>query len=105
MAKQIKGCATKGCISNTKKIKYKYDDNFCLKCGATLIPVCKKCHVSLPTNYTKDICERCIAEKEDKKDKYFRNVQKTGVGVAGLAGVTVVGKKAFDVVKNVLFKV
>lgn len=102
MGKQVKGCVTKGCISNKKKIKYKYDDNFCLKCGESLVPVCKKCYVPLPANYYKKICERCIAEKEDKKDRNVKNVQKAGAGVAGIAGVAVAGKQLLDVAKKMI---
>lgn len=102
MAKQIKGCISKGCIANNKKTKYKFDDNFCLKCGNPLVPVCKKCFVPLPEGHKKALCDRCIAEKEDKKDKGAKAAGAASAGVAGVAGVAVVGKKVFDIAKNVI---
>ncbi len=104
MARKVKGCITTGCIANKKKIKYKQDDNFCLKCGNPLVEVCKKCYTPLPPNNVQAICDRCIAEKEDKKDKGAKMAGKAGAGVAGAAGLAVVGKKAFDIAKGIIFK-
>ncbi len=102
MARKVKGCTTTGCIANKKKVKYKKDDNFCLKCGNPLVEVCRKCYTPLPPDYSQAVCERCIAEKEDKKDKGVKAAGKAGGVAAGAAGLVVVGKKAIDIVKNLI---
>ena len=88
-------------IKKQKNISGKQDDNFCLK---SLVEVCKKCYTPLPSNHVQAICDRCIAEKEDKKDKGAKMAGKAGAGVAGAEGLAVVGKKAFDIAKGIIFK-
>ncbi len=100
MARKVKGCITAGCVAKEKKIKYKIDDNFCLKCGHELVEVCKKCYKPLPPNSTQAICDRCIAEAEDKKNKRAQKVGAIGGAAAGVAGIASMGKKAFDLVKK-----
>ncbi len=104
MARKVKGCMTTGCVANKKKIKYKNDDNFCLKCGSPLVEVCKKCYTPLPANHAQAICDRCIAEKADKKDKGVKAAEKAGAGAVGVAGLVVAGKKVLDIAKGVILK-
>ena len=87
--KQAKGCINKSCEANKKKIKYKSDDNFCLKCGSSLVPVCKKCHTQLPEDEKNVMCVRCAAEKQDQKDKVVDGAKKAGGAVVAAAGVVV----------------
>ncbi len=83
--KMIKGCLNPNCEHgkrkkkkvaddeiNTLKKTYKYNDNFCSRCGEKLSYVCKVCNKSLSTD-SADICERCKAVKADKKDNRARN--------------------------------
>ena len=99
MARKVKGCMNTSCIANKKRLKYKQDDNYCLKCGISLVEVCKKCYTPLPPDYTEAICDRCIAEKDDKKDK---RAKVGAAGIAGGAGIIVVGKKVFDIAKSLI---
>ena len=98
MGKQVKGCMTTGCVANNNKFKYSIADHNCKKCGNPLVIVCKKCYTPLPENYKKDTCERCLAEKADKKD---RGKKKAGKVVLGLGGLAILGKTTWEIVKAV----
>jgi len=94
---RVKGCLNKNCLTNKKKITYKEGDDYCSKCGEKLSYVCKKCYTQLPDKLEK-YCVRCLAEKEDIKNKRL----KIGGGVLAVGGTILgVGK---TVIKAVIKK-
>lgn len=68
---KIKGCINYSCEAYKKKINYEESDAFCKKCGSPLVYVCKDCHMQLPDD-SGEYCIRCLAKREDKKDKRFK---------------------------------
>ena len=78
-----------------KKIKFKATDEYCSKCGAQLVFVCKKCFSEIQDTgpeHTK--CTHCIeeaqAKKEQKIDKAKDLAKKAGGAVVGVGGAVVV---------------
>lgn len=96
MMANVKGCINAACVAHEKQTLYKDVDDYCSKCGSRLVYVCKKCHTQLPDS-SEQLCERCLAEKQDKKD---RNLKRAGVVLGGVAAVGIaavnVGKMVVD---------
>lgn len=94
MMANVKGCINAACVAHEKQTLYKDVDDYCSKCGNRLVYVCKKCHTQLPDS-SKQFCEYCLAEKQDKTD---RTLKKVGVIASGAAAVGIaavnVGKLA-----------
>lgn len=63
----IKGCGNPDCENNKKKIRIKDSDNYCSICGQGLVRVCKKCYTVI-NDCDGPLCERCKAEKDDKRE-------------------------------------
>lgn len=63
--------------------------------------MCKDCHTQLPDD-AKKYCVRCLAEREDRKDKAKKVAAGVGGGALAVGGVMFkYGKKTFDVVKKI----
>lgn len=88
MMLRVKGCVNETCVANQKKITYKEADDYCSKCGSKLHYVCKECYTQLPDDSEK-YCVRCLAEKQDRKDKTKNHALKIAGGAVGAAGVVV----------------
>lgn len=86
----IKGCVNEKCIVHKKKISYKESEDYCSKCGDKLSYVCKKCYTFLEDNSEK-YCVRCLAERQDRKDKAKKVVGGIG-GTVLAAGVFIFTK-------------
>lgn len=100
MAK-IKGCTKAGCSANTKKVHFKKDDAFCTKCGMKLEFICKKCHSPIAETTKGNLCVRCKAEKEDKRDIAVKQGGQAVGGALAIGGALVgIGKTIFDIAKN-----
>lgn len=100
MAK-IKGCTKAGCNANTKKVHFKKDDEFCTKCGMKLEFVCKKCHSPIAETTKGNLCVRCKAEKEDKRDKAVKQGGQAVGGALAIGGALVgIGKTVIDIIKE-----
>lgn len=98
---KIKGCSNESCVAHEKKIAYKESEGFCSKCGSVLVYVCKDYHTQLPDD-AKKYCVRCLAEREDRKDKAKKVAAGVGGGALAVGGVMFkYGKKTFDVVKKI----
>ena len=100
--KAFKGCTNSDCKAY-KKIHYKKDDQFCLKCGQQLKFVCAECWKPMEKDNEK-YCISCSAEKEQKRAQSVDNAKRVGAGALGamgaVAGVVVqVGNNA-DKVAN-----
>lgn len=81
--KRIKGCPNEHCEA-FRKIKYKASENFCSKCGASLVYICAKCGNKIE-DFGPDyrICAHCEAEKADFKDAVVDKVKQAGGAVIG----------------------
>ncbi|MCF0134004.1 MAG: hypothetical protein HUJ72_09070 [Blautia sp.] len=86
--KAFKGCINPECKAY-KKIHYKKDDQFCLKCGTSLSYVCAECWKPME-NGDEKYCISCSAEKEQKKAENWDNVKKVGGGAVAAAGAAIV---------------
>ena len=62
--KAFKGCTNSDCKAY-KKIHYKKEDQFCVKCGQKLSFVCAECWKRMEKDKEK-YCISCSAEKEQK---------------------------------------
>ncbi len=80
---KIKGCGNESCETHKKKITYKESEAFCSKCGSPLVYVCKDCYTQLPDNSEK-YCVRCVANREDRRDKTKKIVAGVGSGAAAV---------------------
>ena len=88
--KSVKGCPNEECPAY-KKIKYKADDHFCLKCGEELIYVCDKCWTPLSGNDKKiKTCAKCQAKAKDRMAHLKENAV-NAAKVAGTAAVAAAG--------------
>jgi hypothetical protein len=96
---RVKGCMNESCLANQKSITYKEENDYCSKCGNKLYNVCKKCYTQLPDNAAK-YCVRCLAEKQDRKDKAKDHARKIGGGIVATIGIaaSIAGEKA---IKNI----
>lgn len=102
--KAFKGCINTDCKAY-KKIHYKKDDEFCLKCGNQLSFVCAECWKPME-NGKKKYCISCAALKEQKRAANWTAVKNGGgkaVAVVSTATVTVtqVAKNADKIVEGV----
>ena len=43
LGKRIKGCTNPTCECKFNKTKYNFNDEFCVKCGSSLVYVCSNC--------------------------------------------------------------
>ena len=93
--KRVKGCSNPDCENHIKKIKLKATDEFCPKCGESLVFVCKKCFgeiQDLGPEHNK--CTHCMeaaqAKKEQRIDKAKDVAKKAGGAVMGVGGAVVV---------------
>lgn len=93
---RVKGCMNESCLANQKSITYKEENDYCPKCGNKLYNVCKKCYTQLPDNAAR-YCVRCIAEKQDRKDKAKDRALKIGVSM-----ITAIGIAATDAGQKVI---
>lgn len=98
--RSVKGCINAACIVSQKKITYKETDDYCSKCGNKLYFVCRECYKQLPDDAK--YCERCIAKKQDRKDRVKDNALK--IGGAAFAVSLAVRSKGKEVI-NVISKV
>lgn len=106
--KRAKGCPTENCVMHTEKVKQSADNDFCPKCGAKLVYVCKKCFRQIEDVDPKhQICELCEAKAEEKhrewKDKAKGIAAKGFIPVAAI-GAGIVNKVGKDFEKEVINK-
>ena len=60
--KRIKGCTNPTCECKFNKTKYNFDDEFCVKCGSSLVYVCSNCLKPFESNSpTEKLCPDCLA--------------------------------------------
>ena len=79
-----------------QKNKMKAEDEYCPKCGAELVFVCKKCFKEIQDiDEDHRICNHCIEEAQEKKEKRIEKVKDYGkkAAVAAGTGVLAVGGK------------
>lgn len=82
--KRAKGCPTENCVMHTEKVKQSADNDFCPKCGAKLVYVCKKCFRQIEDIDPKhQICELCEAKAEEKHREWKE--QANGIVTAAAA--------------------
>lgn len=113
--KAFKGCINPECKAY-KKIHYKYDDEFCLKCGSPLSFVCAECWKPMAEGKDR-YCVSCSAEKEQKRAQKMAAAKKYGGQAVAFAGGAIVAfpqviknsdklvkdaKKAVDAAKDVV---
>ena len=106
--KRAKGCPTENCVMHTEKVKQSADNDFCPKCGAKLVYVCKKCFRQIEDVDPKhQICELCEAKAEEKhrewKDKAKGIAAKVIIPVAAI-GAGIVNKVGKDFEKEAINK-
>lgn len=82
--KAFKGCTNLDCKAY-KKIHYKKEDQFCVKCGQPLNFVCAACWKPMEEDKEK-YCISCSAEKEQKKAQAMDKAKKAGAGALGTMG-------------------
>lgn len=82
--KAFKGCTNLDCKAY-KKIHYKKEDQFCVKCGQPLSFVCAECWKPMEEDKEK-YCISCLAEKEQKKAQAMDKAKKAGAGALGAMG-------------------
>lgn len=100
--KRVKGCPTEGCQMHDEKKRRPADDEFCPKCGARLIFVCKKCFCEIEDiDSDHRICARCEAELKDKQKEAKELIQKGGAATVAAAMAL---PKAYNFVKDVIKK-
>jgi len=87
--KAFKGCINTDCKAY-KKIHYKKNDEFCLKCGNQLAFVCADCWKPMESGKEK-YCTSCAALKEQKRAATLEAVKKAGGAVVGAVGAVAVG--------------
>ena len=84
--KAFKGCTNVDCKAY-KKIHYKNEDQFCLKCGKPLSYVCAECWKIMEDSKDR-LCISCQAEKEQKRAQTVDKVKNGGgKAVAVIGGV------------------
>ena len=85
--KRVKACPTLTCKRYKKEYKYKATDNYCTICGAKLVYVCEKCFEQIEDEGTeKKRCEKCEAERQERRDAIKVKADKVKkVAVAGAA--------------------
>lgn len=93
---------------HTEKVKQSADNDFCPKCGATLVYVCKKCFRQIEDVDPKhQICKLCEAKAEEKhrerKEKAKSVAAKVTVIGAGI-GAGIANKVGKDFEKEVINK-
>lgn len=93
MMKAFKGCTNPNCKAY-KKIHYKKEDQFCVKCGQKLEFVCAECWKPMEEDKEK-YCISCMAEKEQKRAQIADKAKKNGVKV--LSFVAVVANVAMEI--------
>ncbi len=96
-----KACPNVNCDTYKKK-KYDVSVNYCPICGEKLIFVCKssKCFKPIEDKGPKhNICEECIAKREDMKAEVENKVKKVG-GAAVAAVGAVFSKEIMKVAKD-----
>ena len=72
--KRVKGCSNPECVNHIKRIKMKAENEYCPKCGAELVFVCKKCFKEIQDiDEDHSICTHCIEEAQEKKEKRIEN--------------------------------
>lgn len=86
--KAFKGCTNFECRAY-KKVHYKKDDVFCLKCGNQLSFVCAECWKPMEDGKEK-YCISCAAEKEQHRAEKWDVVKKGGGKVIAVVGTAVV---------------
>lgn len=106
--KRAKGCPTENCVMHTEKVKQSADNDFCPKCGAKLVYVCKKCFRQIEDVDPKhQICELCEAKAEEKhrewKDK-AKGIAAKGIIPVAAIGASIVNKVGKDFEKEVINK-
>lgn len=89
--KAFKGCTNPDCKAY-KKIHFKKDDQFCLKCGEPLSFVCAECWKVMDSNKEK-YCISCAAQKEQKQQQRINKVKNGGGVVLAGVGAVAVGVK------------
>lgn len=86
--KAFRGCTNVECKAY-KKVHYKKNDDFCLKCGKPLSFVCADCWKPMEDGNVK-YCISCKIEKEQHNEAVKANIKKYGGGAAAaIAGVVV----------------
>lgn len=109
--KPFKGCVNEDC-SAYKKIHYRRDDRYCLKCGHPLYFVCADCWTVLEDD-AKKFCDGCQAKRIQRNAERVEKVKQVGVVVAGVAAgaqamvnnidsINKSAKKAADIGVNVI---
>ena len=104
--KRVKGCPNPDCENHIKKIKLKATDEFCPKCGESLVLVCKKCFGEIQDLGPEHVkCRHCMEEAQAKKEQRIEKAKdvakKAGGAVVGVGGV-VVAKVIQDEKKEVI---
>ena len=86
--KAFKGCTNPEC-KVYKKVHYKKNDEYCLKCGKPLSFVCAECWKPMEEGKDK-YCVSCSAKKEQNRAQKVATVKKYGSQAVVLAGTAVV---------------
>ncbi len=89
--KAFKGCTNEDCKAY-KKIHYKENDEFCLKCGQPLNYVCADCWKTLEDNKNK-YCISCKTKREQDRAQTWDKVKNTGGKVVPGVGAVAIGIK------------
>ena len=99
--KRIKGCNNPMCECKYNKTKYKFDDQFCVKCGSNLVYVCSNCLKPFDSNSpTETLCADCLAVIEKRRAERQEVLRKArGTLNAAVMVVPVAIKKAPAAIK------
>ena len=98
---KIKLCINPNCVACEKKTVYKKEnDTFCVKCGGTLVTMCKGCKEVELTETDGDYCSQCQIEQDEKMDKLFANLKKAGAVVVAAGPVIVAVTKVVSLFKK-----
>ena len=82
--KAFKGCINQSCGAYNK-IRYKRNDQYCLKCGYTLSFVCAECWKPMESDENR-LCTSCAALKEQKRAQFADKAKYIAAGVVGTMG-------------------
>lgn len=100
--KRIKGCTNPTCECKFNKTKYAFNDEFCVKCGSSLVYVCSNCLQPFESNSpTERFCLNCqavIDERREKRQEVVVRARKVA-GKAALA-LPVLVKKGPGALRN-----
>lgn len=101
--KAFKGCTNSNCRAY-KKIHYKKEDQFCVKCGQPLSFVCAECWKPMEEDRER-YCISCRALKEQNREKAIENAKKVGMGAITVMSIVAgavhkIGDNSDEIVKG-----